>query len=153
MCAQLDTWLLISILVFLVGALLESNARTKHAINHYSRRFWHTWPACKAGFWWLVGLGRWKAVCPDCDGTGLCNHPNPRHPHSCCGACNRVWVARTAVPLDFDGVECGAGERWPGFCAEAGVPVGTALALIGSGWVEGSFWWMLRRGRWRGRWT
>ena len=147
----LRDWILVSVVVFLVGALLESNAKAKYAAGHYCRYFWYTWPKIRAALQWLVGLGHWKIKCPDCDDLGICNHPNPHFPHSCCGLCEHVWIARRLLPPDFNGNELKEGMHYPKACAEAGVPLGTALGLVGCGWIYGSFWQMLRHGRWRGR--
>ena len=147
----LRSWILASVLVILVAALLESNARAKYATKLNCRSFWHTRYVYPLVLYWLLGLGRWKIKCPDCDNLGLCNHPNPKYPHSCDGQCRHVWVARSLLPADFNGCERAAGENAPEACVEAGVPVGTALGLTGCGWIEGSFWQMLRHGRWRGR--
>lgn len=70
-----------------------------------------------------------KVTCPGCNGTGLCQTLQagmpPQYPHSCCGDCNRVVVPASSVPPDFDG-----GWRLPG----------SDTVLIGSGFLEVSFW-------------
>jgi hypothetical protein len=69
----------------------------------------------------VLGLGRWRVVCPDCGGTGICKREGSRHPHSCCGDCDRRLVPRSAVPDDFS-------------------PDHLSNVLLGTGWIWGSFW-------------
>lgn len=80
----------------------------------------------------LVSFGRWKCVCPGCNGTGLCVQSNALHSHSCDGDCSRVEVPWDLVPDDFDG----SAHRL------------FKTATIGVGWIYGSFWMMLRFGWW-----
>jgi hypothetical protein len=84
---------------------------------------------------WLLGLGRWRVVCPTCKGTGLCQKEGSLHPHSCCGGCGRKRVPWSSVPPDFDGKSHAIHRRI--------FPEGP---LIGVGWVEGSFWQGLQQG-------
>lgn len=100
---------------------------------------------------WLVDLGRWRCVCPSCDPWGTCNHENAIRPHSCgCGDCQRIFMPRIMYPRDFDGVErvvdLHLRSHYP---REVGdFPPGTSVALVGCGYVRGSFWQMLRVGWW-----
>jgi len=81
----------------------------------------------------VASLGRWRCVCPGCDGTGFCNGKGSTFPHSCCGDCSREWTTWELVPDDFNGKRQDRAHR----------------PIIGSGWVLGSFWTMLRLGWWR----
>lgn len=60
----------------------------------------------------------WPVKCEDCNGTGICVGENSRHPHSCCGACDRRAVPTTSVPPNgkfacvANGVLIGNGRMW-----------------------------------------
>lgn len=87
----------------------------------------------------LLSLGRWKIICPCCKGTGICQDPGSVFPHSCCGDCERKYVPWSTVPSNFDG------ENHDAF-----MKISPDGALIGVGWVYGSFWQGLRQGFYRG---
>lgn len=84
----------------------------------------------RAALRWLFDLGRWRVVCPDCKGTGVCQHATSRWLHSC----GRKLVPRSQVPAGFDG------PHWKTI----------TTAVIGTGWVWGSFWQGLQWGFYHG---
>jgi hypothetical protein len=84
----------------------------------------------------LLGQKRWKCICPKCNGTGICADATSIHPHSCCGDCKRERVPWAFVSNNFDG------GKYRDISPEG--------PLIGVGWVRGSFWQLLRLGRWQG---
>jgi hypothetical protein len=88
---------------------------------------------------WLLGLGRWRTTCPICKGTGICQEAGSKHPHSCCGDCERKRVPWSSVPDNFDGKNNEFYKR-----------ISPDGVLIGVGWVWGSFWQGLRRGFYHG---
>jgi hypothetical protein len=87
----------------------------------------------------LLGLGQWRVICPVCKGTGICQSPGCRWPHSCCGDCKRKRVPWSSVPADFDGKNHNEYQR-----------ISPDGVLIGVGWVWGSFWQGLQRGFYHG---
>jgi hypothetical protein len=122
-------FLLMTSALCLLLALIELHARKPHVAH---RGFWAGRSAIARTFGLILGLGRWRTVCPDCEGTGFCARLNSRHPHSCCGDCGRISVPWDEVPAGFDGGRLGE------------------EAIIGAGWVWGSLWTGIRFGFYRG---
>lgn len=76
---------------------------------------------------------KWLITCPDCNGTGICqtNNPGPsKHPHSCCGDCDRIIIPATDARVPA------------GFVPLYGEPY--EKVIIGDGLIAVSFWRWLR---------
>lgn len=132
MTIEVEIPLLLSVVCCLLIALFELRARRKYMINH---DFWVSWKYFKSAASWIFGLGRWRVVCPDCKGTGICQLGNSEYPHSCCGDCGRTYIPVSKAPTGFN----------------RGSSFSDGTVIIGTGWIWGSFWSGLYNGFYHNR--